>query len=597
MSRKFLFVLLGFVLILSQFLAGSSARAAGVGDLIKLPSNNYVYYLGTDTKRHPIPNISGYEAYRNAVMNSWGWADSNVVTISQSEFESYSLGENVFIKANTYHLKIETGVEIYNVERDNVLKRIDSTVNHPYGWNDFVIIPDSIFATYQLINEKPDLSTSLDVYGDGGGVEYQMMSFVGYIQNEGGANSVAKSPTYRFCVDNADCLNSRTGSLSGNDGVVQGDIVGGKPAQVISSMWVTTAGNHTIYLCADPGKTIEETDENNNCISYKFHIAEENSAKPDLIVKNIEYIKQWQQNGKDYLVAEVCNTGLADMSNNPDALVRGKLSSNGNFISYSLLTAPYLEKGECVKTGGSADYESFSKFINNTSRTINVTFQIDDFCEINNFCQIDESNENNNILTKTITIPAIDAKPDLKITDLEYYQADGVTKFTGNPTVGQSFSVRPIIKNIGTANSTAAFWIENYIDNIAGYGSGQFDQILKPGQTYLAGAKKVSFSVSGVHEFKFVVDAKNQVAESDENNNMVIRNITIGSSNTCTDSDGGQDYYVRGYVEAYENAVDTFKDRHYDYCGVSGEEKNNLIEYICGDNNYVKKVVYRCPNG
>jgi len=162
-NNIFIIICLGIFLgIAGQLFCTQNTLAAGVGNLIKLPSDNNVYYLGDDYKRHWIPNISGYEAYRNAVMGSWGWADSNIITVSQSELESYPLSENVFIKANTYHLKIETGVEIYNVEYNNVLKQIDSTVNHPYGWDDFVIIPDVIFVTYQIVNDDSNCQVTLD---------------------------------------------------------------------------------------------------------------------------------------------------------------------------------------------------------------------------------------------------------------------------------------------------------------------------------------------------------------------------------------------------------------------------------------------------
>ena len=64
---------------------------------------------------------------------------------------------------------------------------------------------------------------------------------------------------------------------------------------------------------------------------------------------------------------------------------------------------------------------------------------------------------------------------------------------------------------------------------------------------------------------------------------------------TCTDSDGGENYYVRGTVNGLEalGVWDTWND----YCGVSGEEEGKLVEYVCRSDNYGEKILYLCPNG
>jgi len=64
----------------------------------------------------------------------------------------------------------------------------------------------------------------------------------------------------------------------------------------------------------------------------------------------------------------------------------------------------------------------------------------------------------------------------------------------------------------------------------------------------------------------------------------------------CFDSDG-RDYNTAGYVEAYETLNDVSKDKHYDYCGVAGEETGRLVEYVCGSDGLVTKDVHACPNG
>lgn len=126
-----------------------------VGKLIKIESNESVFYLGTDNKRHSIPSLSGYEDYKNAVMDSWSFSNSDIIIISSSELFSYELGENMTIKPNTYKLKLETDAKVYNVAYDNVLRQVDSTVHHSSDWNDFIIIPVGFFMNYVIDNDKP----------------------------------------------------------------------------------------------------------------------------------------------------------------------------------------------------------------------------------------------------------------------------------------------------------------------------------------------------------------------------------------------------------------------------------------------------------
>jgi len=62
---------------------------------------------------------------------------------------------------------------------------------------------------------------------------------------------------------------------------------------------------------------------------------------------------------------------------------------------------------------------------------------------------------------------------------------------------------------------------------------------------------------------------------------------------TCTDSDGGLEYYERGSVNGLE--VPGITDTWTDYCGTSGDEEGNLVEYNCRADNYGVKNIYECP--
>ena len=68
----------------------------------------------------------------------------------------------------------------------------------------------------------------------------------------------------------------------------------------------------------------------------------------------------------------------------------------------------------------------------------------------------------------------------------------------------------------------------------------------------------------------------------------------IKLNNTCTDSDGGKNYYVVGSVTYSNNPgqPNDVSSINTDYC----LDKTNLVEQYCENNNY-KSMNYQCPNG
>ena len=62
----------------------------------------------------------------------------------------------------------------------------------------------------------------------------------------------------------------------------------------------------------------------------------------------------------------------------------------------------------------------------------------------------------------------------------------------------------------------------------------------------------------------------------------------------CTDSDGGKDYYVKGYITSPKFPDQTF----YDSCfAVNEGNYKTLVELFCDRNNDIQKEYYDCPNG
>ena len=61
----------------------------------------------------------------------------------------------------------------------------------------------------------------------------------------------------------------------------------------------------------------------------------------------------------------------------------------------------------------------------------------------------------------------------------------------------------------------------------------------------------------------------------------------------CTDSDGGQNLYVKGSTTGWLNGVNTTKT---DYCSMNNALGNPLVEYYCMG-YYLMGNTYTCPNG
>jgi len=127
--------------------AAPQASAASAGDLIKMDGLSSVYYLGADGKRYVFPNEQTYF--------SWYSDFSSVVTISQSELESYSLGKNVTIRPGTKLVKITTDPKVYTVTPGGKLLWVPSeevaVALYGENWASRVIdVPDAFFTNYDV---------------------------------------------------------------------------------------------------------------------------------------------------------------------------------------------------------------------------------------------------------------------------------------------------------------------------------------------------------------------------------------------------------------------------------------------------------------
>jgi len=184
--RKVFTVSVMFVTVLSMSVvaAPGAGATAAAGDLIKMDGLSSVYYLGADGKRYVFPNESTYF--------SWYSDFSGVVTIPQSELESYPLGANVTVRPGTKLVKITTNPKVYAVESDGSLVGIpdEATALALYGasWNKRIIdVPDAFFTNYTI----SDTELTADAYPEGSMIQREGESDIYYINADGTASKIA----------------------------------------------------------------------------------------------------------------------------------------------------------------------------------------------------------------------------------------------------------------------------------------------------------------------------------------------------------------------------------------------------------------------
>ncbi|MFY9194195.1 MAG: CARDB domain-containing protein [Methanoculleus sp.] len=141
--------------------------------------------------------------------------------------------------------------------------------------------------------------------------------------------------------------------------------------------------------------------------------------------------------------------------------------------------------------------------------------------------------------TPTPTVPDSSGRPDLVVTDISWEPAD--------PAPGSAVTLKATIKNQGTAPTPAGVKhgvLFTFDDGAAGPGvwSDTHTTAIAPGAwvtlTANGGSAGATWkAVAGTHTVKAHVDDVNRIPESDENNNVMTKQIAVGSQATPVKGD------------------------------------------------------------
>ncbi|MCF2149337.1 C2 family cysteine protease [Desmonostoc muscorum LEGE 12446] len=264
------------------------------------------------------------------------------------------------------------------------------------------------------------------------------------------------------------------------------------------------AGSYYLVYEADGYDYVAESNENNNAVAGLITI-----TKPDLTISSISATSGTAGNYLNFSY-NIKNQGNASAGYSYTAFYLSKdtiLDSSDTYLTYDYVNS---------LSAGTTSLESASVYLD--SSLSSGTYYL--FAEADGWDDVAESNENNNLVYKTITI----TKPDLVISSIS-----ATSGIAGNYL---NFSYN--IKNQGTGGagySYSAFYLskDTTLDSSDTYLTYDYVNSLSAGTTSLESASVyLDASLSAGTYYLFVqADGWNYVAESNENNNLAYKAITV----------------------------------------------------------------------
>ncbi|MFH1721445.1 MAG: CARDB domain-containing protein [Candidatus Altiarchaeota archaeon] len=411
-------------------------------------------------------------------------------------FDSVEVSGYVEGPASGYNLSIityfnESGVSVRNVTLDGVTQN--------YSYNNLTGVININLAgsgNLSIIQASPeiDVSSSNIVFSDDTPTEGVQVTINATIANSG------DQPANNLVVQFYDGNPASGGTQIGSNQVIS---LGAFSSQVVQQAWTpATGGTRNIYVIADPSDLFDEPNEQNNNASTSIYVSPINAPDLTSTSANITFSPQSPVSGQQNTVtANIYNLGLTAASQVKVRFYDGAPGPSTQIGSEQTISSLSVGTNETVSIAWSPQ----------TSAGHNIYVSIDP----SNL--IDETNEQNNQINKTISVLG---RPDLNVSSA------AISFNESNPVSGGYFTLVATIGNGGEGSAssvTVEFWDGNLSTGTL-IGSKIISQILG-GQTQ---STNLSWNTtSGIHEIFVKVDPSNSINESDENNNLASKNITV----------------------------------------------------------------------
>lgn len=333
---------------------------------------------------------------------------------------------------------------------------------------------------------------------------------VGSIRNTGTSNSIASTISFYLSIDNTlQTTDMQIGTISTTT------ISAGQYYFLFKTLTIpanTVPGSYRIIAKADNANAIIETNENNNIASFGITVL----ATADLVPTTVSAPTSISAGNPMSLICQVSNNGLATAN----ATQVHYFLYNQNLLT--IIELGYTAINPLAINTSNVKYPTFTVPVNTPPGTYQLYFVAD------GGGAIQELNEQNNASTRSITITA--PRPDLTV-----FSATVPTATTAGSTLTGSTCQ---VKNIGSATANSSL-LRIYLSNNNTYSSN--DILLSSstigtttpnGSYYRYPTLNIPNAISGNYYLLFQADANNQVTESNENNNITVRPITINPSSS-----------------------------------------------------------------
>ena len=237
---------------------------------------------------------------------------------------------------------------------------------------------------------------------------------------------------------------------------------------------------HTFKAVADAANTLTETDDTNNTASVTLP-----PLAPDLIIRSISWSPTTPLIAHNVIfTVTIKNQGV-------------RQSAYADLDFYVENNFPFKYRLSGISAGSTAT-ATFPWVTQNSSITIRAVVDEDNY--------INESNESNNEMTKTVTFTAPSPTADLII--------ESITCTPVNPSIGDTVSITSTIKNNGpeqASPSHVAYYIDDTLLNAVYVNS------IEAGDTVTKAT--IWSATAGTHTIRAVIDCNNSVYETNESNN------------------------------------------------------------------------------
>ena len=245
---------------------------------------------------------------------------------------------------------------------------------------------------------------------------------------------------------------------------------------------------HTFKAVADATDTLTETDDTNNTASVTLP-----ALTPDLIIQSISWSPTTPLIAHNVIfTVTIKNQGV-------------RQSANADLNFYVENNFPFQYRLSGISAGATAT-ANFSWVTQSSSITIRAVVDEDNY--------INESNESNNTMSKTVAFATSSPTADLII--------ESITCTPENPSVDDTVTITAAIKNNGSGKASpshVAYYIDDTLLNAVYVNS------IEAG--YTVTNTTIWPATAGTHTIRATADHNNSVSETNESNNEISAVISI----------------------------------------------------------------------